>query len=256
MAPINFEDNIKDKLDKRTLKPSVGAWDKLSERLDNNDKKDKTIPFWWFGIAASIVGVLLVVSQFFNNETKVNDTPILVDTPEVINNQNTNSIVVENEKTDDNPIIKTKPEKVNVESPGIKNLIISKKEQQLVGLINESEIVSKDNSSNEIKTTQELNQKSLTFEEQKIQELVAQVKTMNSKNQVVTDADIDVLLKAAQKEIKLNRLYNETTGVVDANALLQDVETELDQSSFRNKVFEALKASYNSVKTTIAQRND
>ena len=43
--------------------------------------------------------------------------------------------------------------------------------------------------------------------------------------------------------------------MVDAEALLENVEAELDQS-FRNKVFEAIKSSYNSVKTAVAQRND
>jgi len=79
---------------------------------------------------------------------------------------------------------------------------------------------------------------------------------MKAKNIDVTDADIDVLLKEAQKEIIRNRIYNKTTSVVDANALFQDVEAELNQSSFRNKVFEALKSSYNSVKTAVAHRND
>jgi|GEM_PF-6899774 len=79
---------------------------------------------------------------------------------------------------------------------------------------------------------------------------------MKAKNIDVTDADIDVLLKEAQKEIIRNRIYNKTTSVVDANALFQDVEAELNQSSFRNKVFEALKSSCNSVKTAVAHRND
>ena len=95
----------------------------------------------------------------------------------------------------------------------------------------------------------------MTFEEQKIQDVVALVQSMKDGNKVITDSDINALLEEAQKEIKLNRLYNETNGVVDANALLQDVEAELNQS-FRSKVFEALKSSYNSVKTAVAQRND
>ena len=95
----------------------------------------------------------------------------------------------------------------------------------------------------------------LTFEEQKIKDVVAKVHTLKSENKTITNADIDALLIEAQKEIALNRLYNETNGTVDASALLQDVENELDQS-FRSKVFEAIKASYNTVKTTVAQRND
>ena len=79
MAPIKFEDNIKDKLENRRLKPSLDAWDSLSKRLDNQDKKKSNRPFWWLGIAASVIGVLLVVSQFVNKDDKAE--PIIVDVP-------------------------------------------------------------------------------------------------------------------------------------------------------------------------------
>jgi len=74
-------------------------------------------------------------------------------------------------------------------------------------------------------------------------------------NKEVTDEAIDALLLQAQKEITLKKLYNVSTRVVDADLLLQDVEADLDQS-FRTKVFETLKASYNTVKTAVAQRNN
>ena len=38
MAPIKFEENIKDKLDKRTIQPSTEAWVKLSSRLDAQEQ--------------------------------------------------------------------------------------------------------------------------------------------------------------------------------------------------------------------------
>ena len=45
------------------------------------------------------------------------------------------------------------------------------------------------------------------------------------------------------------------TRTVDANALLQDVEEDLQQS-FRSKVFEALQSGYESVITAVAERNN
>ena len=50
-------------------------------------------------------------------------------------------------------------------------------------------------------------------------------------------------------------MFNESTGVVNAHALLQDVEDDLEQS-FRSKVFQALKENYITVKTAVAQRNN
>ncbi|MDA9069969.1 hypothetical protein N8013_02795 [Algibacter sp.] len=254
MAPIDFENNIKDKLDERMLKPSTDAWGKLSERLDNQDKKNNKKPYWWLGLAASIVGVLFVVSPFLNNDTKVNDAPKIVNTPEVIQQSKTNRVVVDNDEVIDNvEDVQVKAKRETIQKVEAQKLVNTKKEQELVASVIERTIVSKEKTNSV--ATAELPKKHMTFEKQKIQDVIAQVQNMQDKNIVITDADIEVLLQEAQKEIKRNRLYNETTGVVDANALLQDVEAELNQS-FRSKVFEALKSSYNSVKTAVAQRND
>ena len=53
----------------------------------------------------------------------------------------------------------------------------------------------------------------------------------------------------------MQKLYNEATNKVDANALLQSVEDDLEQS-FRAKVFDAIKSGYESVKTAVAERNN
>ena len=41
MAPIKFEEQLKDKLEKRTMSPSAESWAKLSDRLDAEDQKNK-----------------------------------------------------------------------------------------------------------------------------------------------------------------------------------------------------------------------
>lgn len=39
MAPIKFEDSIKEKLEKRRLEPSTEAWNRLSEKLVTNTER-------------------------------------------------------------------------------------------------------------------------------------------------------------------------------------------------------------------------
>ena len=78
---------------------------------------------------------------------------------------------------------------------------------------------------------------------------------MQEEQEVVTDAEIDALLKAAHKEIELKNLYNEATNKVDANALLQSVEDDLERS-FRTRVFEMLQSGYRELKTAVAERNN
>ena len=256
MAPIKFEENIKGKLDKRTLKPSDEAWNKLSMRLDGQEKKGSNRSVWWIGLAASIVGVLFVVSQFLNDKPTQDILPQVVDTPEVetlIEQARKTPIVggdiIRNKEVED---IKT-PKKLEFKKPKSAVAITSEV------IVTEDKVVVQKNIIPELKM--EINKsiaiesKKLTFEEETIQDVVAKIQKLQGRDKEVTDEAIDALLLQAQKEIALKKLYNVSPRVVDANLLLQDVEADLDQS-FRTKVFETLKASYNTVKTAVAQRNN
>lgn len=254
MAPIKFEENIKDKLEKRTLQSSADAWNKLSQRLETQEKKKQIKPIWWLGFAASIVGILFVATQFFNNETTEIITPKIVETPKVIKQEKSSQIAVDNIE-----IIKEVSNENDLNKELEANQIIKKSTIIESNLNNDAVVVALEKSISKEKPeiTEPINiiQENLTFEEQKIQDVVAQVQALKENNTTVTDEDINALLEQAQKEIRLQQLYNENTGVVDANLLLQDVESDLEQS-FRNKVFEAIKASYGTVKTAVAQRNN
>jgi hypothetical protein len=256
MESNKFENNIKDKLEKRTIKPSENAWNTLSERLDIQVEKRNNKPYWWLGLAASIVGILFVISNLINNDLKIDDTPKVVETNKGVESIGTINLdkIAENSYANSNiekaVIEEAKESLQKPKSEGVLN--IKETEETVVAIINENMGAEEKN----IKVADiDIINEPLTFEEQKIKDVVAQVHTLKSENKTVTSADIDALLIEAQKEIALNRLYDETHGTVDANALLRDVENELDQS-FRSKVFEAIKASYNTVKTTVAQRND
>ncbi|MCF7559082.1 hypothetical protein L3X39_00410 [Sabulilitoribacter multivorans] len=249
MAPLKYEEQLKEKLEKRRLEPSSDAWEKLSTRLDENETKNNK-PYWWLGIAASIIGVLFVISQFLSHETSLEVTPKVV-TPDVIQQENPIKVVSEDLNTAESDMKEANKEILKPSKSGTL-LKTNTVEESKVAVVEESEIL-KDHGA--VITPKSLPKESLTFEQQKINEVVAQVQALKNKSNVVTDADIDALLEQAQKEVRLHKLINETTGVVDADALLQDVEADLDQS-FRSKVFEAVKSSYNSVKTAVAQRNN
>lgn len=258
MAPIKFDKHIKEKLEGRNIQPSNQAWDKLSERLEAQEKNKNHKGYWWLGIAASVIGILFVVSQFFNNnEIKIETSPkvVEIETPVIIKEDSNTQIANEVDKND---VIKIE----NVENVEKTTNTIKLKTESLIknNQVNEPVVVAtKENMNKEEKDIAvkplEIIKENLSFEEQQIKDVVAKVQSMESDNKIITDADINALLEQAQKEIRLNKLIDENTGVVDADALLQDVETDLDQS-FRSKVFEALKVSFNSVKTAVAQRND
>lgn len=273
MAPIKYEEQMKDKLEKRSLQPSPDSWSKLSNRLDAEQKNKSKSLYWWIGIAASVIGVLLVTTVFFNKEPITNDTQIIVNRNDNKNQEeskvNEKSLSGIQEKSEEvaadvntellNDSSNMKTSNPNVKKNTKENEIIKKSPQQNVVAESynkaQEAIVSSDIPNDEVDQPNQQITTKPTFEEQKVQDVIAQIKALNADGLEVTDAEIDSLLKNAQREILSNRLYNETTRTVDANALLQDVEQDLQQS-FRSKVFEALQSGYESVKTAVAERNN
>ena len=81
-APINFKNDLKEKLEQRRFQPSANAWETLQSRLETNQVKKSNKTFWRLGIAASFVEILIVSSLFFNKNQSETIEPILVDTEE------------------------------------------------------------------------------------------------------------------------------------------------------------------------------
>lgn len=276
MAPIKFEENIKEKLEDRRLEPSQDAWDTLANRLDGNTSKRKSGLFFYLGIAASIVGVLLVytlvvkssdgvdaIQDVVNTEVKINDntTPVV--------NVETNSQIEKTlqDKVESNPVELKENTQPTIEKLRTDYVVSSHTASKAPQENNSQKLIH-----NTVKATQEtsvaatltddsktrlveLPLNKLDFESIKVLEVVAEIKKLESEGNQVTESEIDSLLKQAERDILKQRIYNQTTRTVDADALLQDVEADLDQS-FREKVFDNLKSSFNSVKTAVATRNN
>ena len=69
MAPIKFEENLRDKLEARSLQPSVDSWSKLSKRLDKEEKSVRKPWFGWLSIAAGLIIFLAIAIQVFGSKT-------------------------------------------------------------------------------------------------------------------------------------------------------------------------------------------
>jgi hypothetical protein len=88
----------------------------------------------------------------------------------------------------------------------------------------------------------------------KIAEIVAQVNLLENSNLPVSSIEVDFLLRQAQQEILTDKILN-NGGEVDAMALLNEVQGELDKS-FREQIFESLKTGFLKVRTAVADRNN
>lgn len=269
MAPIKFEDNIREKLEERELQPSSNAWKKLQTQLPEEEKESKS--YLWFAIAASFIGIVIVGSFLFNsnnsatkdNDIVVEETQNEVETQTPINNAEVfKQPEIENE-------IQNKSTRTEVASEEVQKIIAPKK----VGV--QQEIIPRTTQNKVIQTTtdavaqvsnkeQEI-QKQSTIEiedelikkdkiiNSKINEVVAQVQALEKNNPDITAKEIDALLARAQREIATQRILNSTT--IDAAALLDDVESDLEQS-FRDKVFDALGDGYSKIRTAVVERNN
>ena len=281
MAPLKFEENIRKKFEERTLQPSANAWTKLSNDLDNSDSKRKRSFNFYMGIAASVIGMLLVAVTVFNSFENQIGSPTLVDTEssvkegqiktgDAVNNENAQIGVVvgvsEENKQENNIVDKSKVNpsslkndtKLVVTSKGINTILPANQTTRLIhnNFYNENESKTlgvrinsaTENEKDSMPTT-------LTFEDSKALEVVNQIKKLKIENGTVSDAEIENLLKQAHKDIVRAQLYNKATRTVDADALLQDVEDDLEQS-FRDKVFDGLKSGFRTIKTAVAERNN
>ncbi len=256
MAPIKFEENIKDKLEKRTIEPSKNAWNKLSASLDAQEGSSKNPVAWWLGLAASLVGVFLVTTLFVKTGEDKTVLPTLVDSPIKDN------MILQEEVPEPKAIVendnKSNEEDINPNSDSnnnIANQILIKKTAKKESVNIKSEVITYNILKDEIIDNEEIVNSNSIINNTNDQEIVAQIPELEKEKDLVTDSEIESLLERAQKDITLNRVKKENTKVVNANLLLQDVETDLEQS-FRDKMFNTIISSYNTVKTAVVERND
>jgi len=246
MAPNKFEEHIKKQLQEREIRPSESAWNRISEHLEVTEEP-KSKSFFKYGIAASFIGLLMVSILYFNRDETIADTQTVVTekpvdpaekeqkSQDILKEKALEDQVVATQETDSKIAINSaspkKPDKV------IKTTVAnSDKNDKFIAKV---DIAKK--SSDELIDT-------------KIAEIIAQVDLLEKENNtLVTDAEIDVLLRNAEKEVLENRIFLKNNSV-DAMALLADVEDELDKS-FRDRIFDALKDGFVKVRTAVADRN-
>jgi hypothetical protein len=267
MAPIKFEENIREKLEGREIQPSTAAWKKLSGQLETvEDKSD--IRIMWYAIAASFVGLLIVASVFFSkSDDKTNTTTDLVEVNssesddlleivQVKKNHNLNESVsntIAAEEIEDKKLEQTKVG--SIEKP----LQKKKKEvpQKMVN-VNTSETIAKVEVPvhNELlksqESTQELSENETAINA-KVEEVIAKLEQLKINKTAITVEELDALLATAQNEIQTQRVLNSKK--VDPAALLGDVELELEQS-LRDKVYYALGDGFQFIKTAVVERNN
>ncbi|WP_318309701.1 hypothetical protein [Flagellimonas crocea] len=235
-----LEKHIKEKLEERTIAPSKGAWDRIASQIKEPAPRKRNTWFT-YAVAASVMGIVLVSLFFFTNGDAEAERLQVVETEVKKEAEVKSEEEVDKELA---PVIETEVAEIEVESLEPKD---TEAFQQPTSNVVVAEQEAKEPLQDEIK----INSDKLIA--QKVEEVVAQVEMMENTQQDVTDAEVDSLLRAAQRQILTDKLFADG-GSVDAMSLLAEVEDELDES-FRDQIFDALKTGYLKLRTAVADRN-
>jgi len=241
-----LEKHIREKLQKREIEPSMDTWNKIEAQLGGVESKPKNGKVYWYAIAASFIGVLLVSIVFFNNGLENESVIQVVDVVKEDSSnikpekklQNKTSSVEETvaQETLSIPLKESKKEALKFEAP-IKN-----------------DFVLNDYKEKEVLVEEKIRSGEQELFDNKLNQLLKTVVSMEQRNIAVTDAEIDSLLMTAQRELLTDKVFQEN-GKVDAMALLNEAEDELDRT-FRGQLFEKLKDGFFKVRTAVADRNN
>ncbi|RRQ47862.1 hypothetical protein DZC72_16020 [Maribacter algicola] len=251
MEPDKFETHIKNKLEERRITPSDAAWERISGQLEEPRKQGKN-GYFWMAIAASIV-LILGTSLFFFTKSEEIEGPA---TTNVVDSENV-KIIEQNKEAKDSIVLgdlqpealvvnDTKESKVNRNGNFQPSL-----NPQLESVIDSGTSLAK--TSHPSLEDEIIPMVPTEILDAKIADVIAQVNDIETYGKI-TEAEVDSLLMNAQKEILRERLFNHDNSV-NAMALLTEVEEELDQS-FRDQIFETLKAGFMKVRTAVADRNN
>ena len=251
-----LEKHISQKFREREMPPSSKAWERIDKTLGVEKPPQSKRPlFWTVGVAAGLlVVVTLSISYWSTKETESQENIIVEGASE---NQVKKEVVT--------PATVAGQEEFDTPIPPNENatLVVEKEQQELTSDtafsktyhdksgIAENQLETKSPGLGEIVGTE--NRVNAKIED-KLNEVLAQVTAMEDSQIAVTDAEIDSLLLAAQQELLLDKVMQEN-GKVDAMALLNEVEEELDQT-FRDQLFDTLKEGFFKLRTAVADRNN
>jgi hypothetical protein len=224
MEPNKLENKMREKLNQRTIQPSANAWDRLDAMLSVTEQKPKR-NYKWLSIAAVFVGFTLIGIFILNKEKSIeNVIP-------------SNPIVLESEIE--------KVENLNE----IENTISSEDNKEEVVLINQSN-KKMDEQPIAINPKKDF----LLDNHSKTEEVIVENQPKEAINKYVNAESLLAEIETGEK-FEIQTLSKKPSVKVDANTLLSSAEKEVEET-FRDRVIQSINKKYNTVKSTLANRNN
>lgn len=228
MQSNKFDNQIREKLNARTIEPNAKSWDRLDAMLSVQEEKKPRKGFLWLYIAASFFVFFGLGVFLFNSDKNIE-----------INTQN--PVLVAVDKTIDS-VEKSKAEEILIES------------QQPVVVQNE---INPSKSVNSIKEKTTIFNKSNSVQENdnKANPTYNLQPTTSSAYKYISPENLLAEVQNEKKNLSSESNVSKKPSVkIDANALLSKVEKELDES-YRETTLDKLNKNFNAVKSAIVNRN-
>ncbi len=233
MEQDNFNKNIQEKFNFRTIEPSETAWNKLDAMLTLAEEKKQPKIFFWLSIAATFLLFTGVGYVFFqqNEETK-----LMPATEEIVTSKTNSEIETHKQST---KVSSVSYENELANNPTISTTSESKKSTTIY-------TAQKENSKLKVYETALLKQEVVTVNEIKKEGIKQEIK-----EPAYNYPTAETLLAEAQGQKKPSNISSfKSTLRVNPKELLQTVESELDQT-FKEKTITKLKQA----KSAFVNRN-
>ena len=221
MARSKMEKQFSEQLNQREIRPAADSWNRLDAMLNASAQK-KSASKKWYLIAASILVLVTISTFFFRNEN-------VIPNQQVVQQQIQTEQQIPQTPTQIAPI----SQNTSVEVAVVKQKKTQKQNNSIQSSINQQQVAQ-----NPIQQNQNQN--------------VAQNGTSQnvSTNAVLNDSRTNELLAEAQ-----TKMQSQAKSIsVNAKNLLSQVD-EVENQTFRQKLFKSVGKNYQNVKVALANRN-
>lgn len=245
MGQSNIENQIREKLNSREIKPTEMAWDRLDAMLTVAEEKKSKKGFSWLFIAACFLGMVTLGTIIY----QLNSNEIAIDN-EVVNQDNNNNNSNSNNKNQNSNKDKNQQE-VIIPIEKIQQIIQSNNNSKLATRNSQPEI---NNSIINQKTTEKIAKEISLQTDQVIVQVenpITEYKEIASTNKQI-DVSAETLLASVDKARKS---VKQTKVSVNASSLLSQVDGEINKD-YRETNFQKLKRNFETVKVAVANRNN
>ena len=250
MKTNNLENQIREKLNSREIKPTEMAWDRLDAMLTVAEEKKSKKGFSWLFIAACFLGMLTVGTLIY----KLNSTKIKIEN-EVVNEQKKNK---SNDNLNSNDSSNESIINEVVEIPVDKKQQIVLQSSQNNKIQNQNLQSKNQNLNNKTIINQKTTEKNEIEKLNQSNEVLVQIenKILQNKEIVTSNPTIDVSSEALLASVdKARKSVKQSKVTVNANSLLSQINGEIN-TDYRETRFQKLKRNFETVKVAVANRNN